>query len=207
MKEPAEDLTRELVQRAQKGDREALDELFGYYWPQILQAVRRKMGVRLRRFEDSFDVVQGTLEEALRLFPTFRWQGEGSFKYWLYTLATTKLRKDAHFFTAQKRGGGKLPEFLKTGGVTDDGFRPKDSMTSSRMAQMNERKMRVRRALEKLSPEKREILEMREYLGLSHAEIAEALGLDPDAARMRVVRAKESLVKAIMEVKKEEQLP
>jgi RNA polymerase sigma-70 factor (ECF subfamily) len=207
MKEPDEKLTRELVQRAQAGDREALDELFGYYWPQVLQAVRRKLGVKLRRFEDSFDVVQGTLEEALRVFPSFEWQGEASFKYWLYKLAHNRLRKDAHFYSAQKRGGGKLPDFLKIGGVAGEGARPKDSMTSSRLAQMNERKMRVRRALEKLAPEQREILEMREYLGLSHVEIGEALDLDPDAARMRVVRAKESLVKAIMEVKKEEQPP
>ena len=80
-------------------------------------------------------------------------------------------------------------------------------MTSSRLAQMNERKVRVRLALDKLTPEKREILEMREYLGLSHSEIGQALSIEPEAARMRVVRAKESLVKAIMEVKREAKLP
>jgi len=207
MNDRNEDLTRELVQRAQNGDHEALNELFGFYWPQVLNAVRRKMGVRLRRFQDSYDVVQDTLEEALRDFPSFRWQGEGSFKYWLYSLARNRLRKDAHFFAAQKRGGGKLPVFLKTGGVAEDALSPQESMTSSRLAQMNERKIRVRRALEKLAPDKREILEMREYLGLSHIEISEALGIETDAARMRVVRAKEALVKAIMEVRTEEQLP
>jgi len=62
MKEPDEKLTQGLVQKAQAGDRNALNELFSYYWPQVLQAVRRKMGMGLRRFVDSYDVVQGTLE-------------------------------------------------------------------------------------------------------------------------------------------------
>ena len=207
MKEPDEKLTQGLVQKAQAGDRNALNELFSYYWPQVLQAVRRKMGMGLRRFVDSYDVVQGTLEEAVRLFPTFKWQGEGSFKYWLYSLIRSRIRTDARFYAAKKRGGGKLPRFLKTGGVNDSAVHPKDSMTSSRLAQMNERKGRVRRALDKLSPDKKEILEMREYLGLSHQEIGQALGVEPDTARMRVGRAKEALVKAIMESKKEEEPP
>jgi len=203
MSSPGEDLTEELVQRAQAGDGEALNELFGYYWPQVLQAVRRSMGVKLRRFEESIDVVQSTLEEALRLFPGFRWQGEGSFKYWLYRLAQNRLRKDANFFTAEKRGGGELPAFLGTGAAGNEGFAPKDSMTSSRMAQMNEKRLRILKSLERLDEPKREVLEMREYLGLSHKEIGEALGIDTDTARMRVVRAKEALVKTMMELKRD----
>ena len=205
MSQPGKDLSKELVESAQRGDRDALNERFAFSWPQVLQAVRRKMGSRLRRFQDSYDVVQGTLEEAFRQFKNFQWQGEGSFKYWLYTLARNRLRKDAHFYSAKKRGGGKLPGFLKTGRAGDGGFRPADTMTGSRLAQMNERKIRVRLAMDRLDREKREILELREYLGLSHMEIGQALRLEPDAARMRVVRAKEALVKAIMEVKQEEQ--
>ncbi len=197
------DPTRALVQRAQSGDQEALNELFGLYWPQVLAAVRRRMGDRLRLFEESRDVVQDTLEEALRSFPSFRWQGEGSFKYWLYTLATNRIRKHAHFFSAQKRGGGKLPSFLKVGAVGQEGAGPTDSRTASRLAQMNERRIRVHRAMERLSTEQRELLEMREILGLSHGEIGQALGIGPDAARMRVVRAKETLISKIMEIKRE----
>lgn len=207
MNDRNEDLTKELVQRAQAGDRAALNELFGFYWPQVLSAVRRKMGVHLRRFQDSVDVVQDTLEEALRAFPSFRWQGEGSFKYWLYSLARNRLRKDAHFYGAQKRGGGKLPGFLKTGDIPQDAMTAGEPMTTSRLALMNERKMRVRRALDKLPADKREILEMREYLGLSHVEISEALGIEADTARMRVVRAREALIKAIMDVRREDLPP
>lgn len=198
------DPTKKLVQRAQSGDQAALNELFGYYWPQVLAAVRRKMGDRLRLFEESRDVVQDTLEDALRSFPSFRWKGEGSFKYWLYSLATNRIRKHAHFFSAQKRGGGKLPSFLKVGAVGKEGASsPRDSRTASRLAQMNERRIRVHRAMERLSAEQREIIEMREILGLSHSEIGQALGIGPDAARMRVVRAKESLINTIMEIKRE----
>ncbi len=202
------DPTQELVARAQGGDQDALNELFRLYWPQVLKAVRQRMGEKLRRFEESLDVVQDTLEEAYRSFPDFHWQGEGSFKYWLYNMALNRIRKSAHFFSAQKRGGGKLPGFLKVGAAEmDDGFRPKDSRTASRLALMNERKMRVRRALTKLTSEEREILEMREFLGLSHADIGNAFGIEPDAARMRVVRAKENLVRAIMKVRMEEREP
>jgi len=200
-------LSRDLFERAKAGDREALDELFGFYWPKVLKAVRRGMGEGLRRFVDSYDEVQGTLEEAFRLFPAFEWRGAGSFKYWLYTLARNRLKKDAKFYSAKKRGGGKLPRSLHPAGSGARRIDPADSMTGSRLAQMKERKIRVLRALEKMEPEKREILELREYLGLTHLEIAEALGLEPDAARMRVVRAREALVKAIMEVRKEEMPP
>ena len=198
------DPTRDLVARAQSGDREALNELFGFYWPQVLAAVRRRMGDRLRLYEESIDVVQDTLEQALRSFQSFRWQGEGSFKYWLYTLATNRIRKHANFFAARKRGGGRLPAFLMTGAAGEAPRGPADSRTSSRMAQMNERKLRVNRAMEKLPADKRELLEMREVLGLSHAEIGQALGIEPDAARMRVVRAKEALVRTLLSLKREE---
>jgi RNA polymerase sigma factor (sigma-70 family) len=61
--------------------------------------------------------------------------------------------------------------------------------TPSQAASADEARAWVRLALEMLDPEDRDVVLWREYQGLSFAEVAERLGLQEDAARMRFNRA------------------
>lgn len=55
----------------------------------------------------------------------------------------------------------------------------------------------VARAVEALPPEHREVVALRYLSGLSYEEVAERLGVSPGAARMRAMRAREALARAL----------
>ena len=51
----------------------------------------------------------------------------------------------------------------------------------------------IRRAIDKLPPDHREIIILRDINGLSYTEIADATGLDPGTVKSRLSRAREKL--------------
>jgi DNA-directed RNA polymerase specialized sigma24 family protein len=53
--------TQILIERAQGGDRAALNELCARYQDRVLAAVRLRMGAKLRRKVGSSDIVQNVL--------------------------------------------------------------------------------------------------------------------------------------------------
>ena len=58
--------TRNLIDRARKGEREAIEELFARIYPDLLQAVRFRLGPTLRERLDSLDIAQSVYLEAYR---------------------------------------------------------------------------------------------------------------------------------------------
>ena len=62
------DETADLVQRAQAGDPDALNDLFRRYHQTMVEVARRKLGPRLRLKEDPDDLAQTTFREATRVY-------------------------------------------------------------------------------------------------------------------------------------------
>ena len=58
--------TRSLIDRARKGEKEAIEELFARIYPDLLQAVRFRLGPTLRDRLDSLDIAQSVYLEAYR---------------------------------------------------------------------------------------------------------------------------------------------
>jgi len=86
------DEVKGLVELAQGGDAQALNELFERYHSVLVEYARRRIGTRLKWKEDPHDLAQTTFREAARDFKGYVYQGEGSFLGWLSRILQNKIR-------------------------------------------------------------------------------------------------------------------
>lgn len=188
--------TRELIQRAETGDARALEELFERHRERLLRMVRLRLDHRLRGRVDASDVLQEThLEAWRRLAEYFRDKERLPFFLWLRFLAGQKvLEMHRRHLGAQRRDArqevrlsyGPLPEVTSAAlarQLIGKGTAP------SKAAARAEMRARLQEALNSMDATDREILSLRHFEQLTHAEAARELGLSEVAARQRYVRA------------------
>ena len=166
-----------LVERASRGDGEAIDELLARHLPQLLGFVRRRAG-ELAAKESSSDVVQSVC------------RGEEAFRSWLFEAAVFKLRNRRRYWRAERRDVARERRILGADGETA----PLDavartSRTPSREAVAHEDRARLAALLEQLPERYRVAVELARIRGLGHAEIAERLGISEAASRQLLTRA------------------
>jgi RNA polymerase sigma-70 factor (ECF subfamily) len=178
----------ELLRRWHAGDREALAELVQREGPWIAERVRLRLGPLLRARAETQDYVQDAMLEILEYAPRFVTGEPGRFRALLARIIENLLR-DQHDWFAAKRRALSHEQPLPSDSILDLD-RPRDSVTRpSEHAQRAEEQAWVRLALELLEAEDRKVLLLREWDGLSFADIGRQLGLSEDAARMRFNRA------------------
>lgn len=182
------DTDKELVRRVRRGDAAAFDLLYTRYQ----HKVHGLLGRYLTRPEDVEDIAQETFIKAYRALPRFR--GESAFYTWLYRIAvnTAKNHLAARHqrvqtveLDAEDADGGDLPAALKQ----EDG--PEDTLRS------DELKTAIDDALAVLPEDLRSALTLREFNGLSYAQIAEVLDCPVGTVRSRIFRAREAVDLAI----------
>jgi RNA polymerase sigma-70 factor (ECF subfamily) len=138
-------------------------------------------------------MTQETFIKAYNSLQAFR--GDSKFSVWLFRIATnvcldflrSRNRKQTVSLSVEDDEGeeaqldiadeSQSPELLLERGLTRDA---------------------VRRGLEALPPDYRQILLLREIQGLSYEEIAAALGIESGTVKSRISRAKQTL-RAILE--------
>jgi RNA polymerase sigma-70 factor (ECF subfamily) len=155
---------RDLVEMAQRGDRDAFgvlartsaDRLFA-----IAQRILRDVG----RAEDA---VQQTLVIAWRRLPQLR--DPDRFDAWIYRLLINECYAEAR----NARQWGTPLQLL-----------PADQAERDETLSVADRD-ELDRGFRRLPPDQRSILVLRHYLGLSPAEIAETLGIPEGTARSRL---------------------
>ncbi|MCB9915541.1 MAG: sigma-70 family RNA polymerase sigma factor [Planctomycetes bacterium] len=204
MTSPASDETRpdyralevkELVNLAQAGDPEALNELFTRHYQTMLHVARMRLGARLRSKEEPDDLAQTTFREATRDFKSYTWRGEGSLLSWLIQILQNKIRDRAEFYSATKRDLSKersidaVPANAEGRGVNF--FEPpSDDLTVTMQVQQKEDFDLVRRALEELSEDHRKAITLVFFQGRSLREAGQLMdGRTEDAVRMLLRRA------------------
>ena len=122
------------------------------------------------------DIVQETLLDACRGFAGLRDADKAG--AWLYAI----LRRKAYAHRQTARQESELPD--------DQPSADPDLLEELTRGIVVEQ-------LERLSPEDREILAGKYLLGLSYQQLAESLGISNGAVRVRCLRAKEKLRKAL----------
>ncbi len=193
--------TFDLIERAQRGDAAALDELMRTHLASLRAFVRARTSADLRRREADSDLVQTVCREALRSLGDYKWQGEGSFRLWLFSLTLNKLRNKHDYHYAQKRdrhrevSGPQGYERLATAYRTVS--------TPSENAIARELVDKVEAALDRLEPAQRDVIVLSRIVGLSHKEIGEQLGKSEGAARTALNRALAKLASAMQAVERE----
>jgi RNA polymerase sigma-70 factor (ECF subfamily) len=193
----------ELIQRAARGEDEALVELFNCYRSRLRQMVRLRLDRRLQGRVDPSDVLQEAYIDISRKLPEYAGREAGPFYIWLRLVVGERLlRVHRHHLGAAMRDAtreisihrGALPEASSTslaaqllGQIT----------SASRAAQRAEMKLRVQGILNAMDPLDREVIALRHFEELSNDEVAAALGLTKSAASKRYVRAMVRLKAAI----------
>ena len=125
----------------------------------------------------SEDLVQDVFFRMLKYRQTF--QTGTSFTSWMYQIA-----RNAHIDQARKR---RL-EIVPDDETSWDNVASADAGPQERLEHAQEVKL-LRRALDRLPLEKREVLVMSRFQNLKYSEIAEVLGCEVGAVKVRVFRA------------------
>ncbi|MDR1736706.1 MAG: sigma-70 family RNA polymerase sigma factor [Oscillospiraceae bacterium] len=176
-------LEQDLIAQVQTGNHDAFERLIRLHEKRVYTIALRMTGDT----EDAFDVSQDIL---LRVYSNIgMFKGESSFSTWLYRLATNVC---LDFLRKRKRRRARETSLDgDEGGEVRD--MPDTRYTPEKAFEKLELREEIRRALDRISPEHRQILLLREISGLSYTEISKALGLEIGTVKSRIARAREQM--------------
>ena len=179
------EVDQKLVERAQRGDKQAFDLLVSKY--------QRKLARLLSRFirdaAEVEDVTQEAFIKAYRALPTFR--GDSAFYTWLYRIGINTAKNylvamgrraptstDVDADEAESFEGGEQLRDLNT---------PENELMSRQVAD------NVNQTLAELPDELRTPITLREIEGLSYEDIANIMNCPIGTVRSRIFRAREAI--------------
>jgi len=183
------DIDQQLVERVQRGDKQAFGLLVDKY--------RRKLGRLLSRFirdqAEVEDVVQEAFIKAYRALPNFR--GESAFYTWLYRIGINTAK---NYLVSM----GRRPQTSNEIEVDDaenfedgDELRTLDTPETELMTQ--EIAKTVQLAIDALPEDLKTAIVLREIEGLSYEEIATMMDCPIGTVRSRIFRARESIAERL----------
>lgn len=165
-------LTDEVLMRAVRdGDVSRLGLLFDRYHVRLHDFLSRMTGNRTA----AEDLVQDVFVRILKYRDTYR--DDGRFETWVFRIARN-ARAD---YFRRVRLVEALPDAVEDQPADDPG--PASQLEHQRDA------ARLRRALQQLREDRRELIVLARYQGMKHEEIAELLGIEVGAVKVRLHRA------------------
>ena len=187
-------MTREqevqIVQRVLQGDVNAFEKLVLEYEKSVYAITQRMTG----NAEDAADMTQETFIKAYNSLSSFR--GDSKFSVWLYRIATnvcldflrSRSRKPTVSLSVEDDDGEEVELDIAD-----------ESQSPERLLERGLTRDAVRRGLNALSPEYRQILLLREIQGLSYEEISDVLTLEVGTVKSRIFRARKRLCAFLLE--------
>ncbi len=202
---PARDNEHSLLAAARRGDEGAYGTLVAPYRPALLAHCYRMLG----SVHDAEDALQDVLLQAWRGLPGFA--ERSSFRSWMYTIATNACLKmierrrrrvlPADYAPAtpgHERPGAPLVESIWIEPFPDDALAA-DASPASRYEQRESIELAFIAALQHLPPRQRAVLILREVLGFSGREVADALESTPAAVYSALQRAHKAVDARLVE--------
>jgi RNA polymerase sigma-70 factor (ECF subfamily) len=179
------EIDRQLVVRAQRGDKQAFELLVEKY--------QRKLARLLSRFirdpAEVEDVTQEAFIKAYRALPAFR--GDSAFYTWLYRIGINTAK---NYLMAM---GRRAPTSTEVEAEDAEGFEEgeqlRDINTPESVLLSNEIARTVNATIEQLPEELRTAIQMREIEGMSYEDIAKAMDCPIGTVRSRIFRAREAI--------------
>src|SRR5512143_3071088 len=174
----------QLVERLRAGDDAAFEAIVRQYGGRMLAAARRL----LRSEDDAADAVQEAFLAAFKSIDGF--QGAARLSTWLHRIvinaALMKVRSASR--RPEESLEDLLPRFDADGYWTDTVH--EWSSGSEELLERRETRVLVRRCIERLPEAYRTVLMLRDIEDLDTDEVAEILGITPNATKIRLHRAR-----------------
>ncbi len=158
----------ELIERARRGDSDAVCALYRMHAPRVYTVVRRLAG------DDALaeDWAQEVWMQALRALPGFR--GESRFATWLHRIAVNRA--------LHRRRGRARKADREVALDVDHPARPVSEDALLRL--------RLERAMSRLPARMREVLVLHDVEGFTHEQIGERLGVAPGTCKSQLFKAR-----------------
>lgn len=177
---------KQLVERVQRGDKQAFDLLVLKYQHRIIKLVSRY----IRDPSDAMDVAQDAFLKAYRALPNFR--GESAFYTWLYRIAINTAKnylvmQSRHLLETEVNPESEEGEQFELESTL------KEYSTPENMVLTDEIQATIVAAIDNLPDDLRTAILLREVEGLSYEEIANVMGCPVGTVRSRIFRARESV--------------
>src|SRR5262245_29700155 len=172
-----------LITRAQRGDPQALRELFERFRGDVTRVAFRVLGPT----PDLEDVVQEAFVQLYRALPSY--QRHAKFSTWLYRVVTNVARMHRRRARSRPQLESRSSEQLER--------HPHASGQPDAEAERAERQRAPYRHLEALSERKRTVLVLHDLVGLPASEIAEIVAAPVLTVRTRLFYARRELYAAL----------
>ena len=178
-------LSQKLVEKSQKGDKQAFGILVEKYQMKLHRLISRMV----RDQSEIDDIVQDSFIKAYRAINNFR--GDSAFYTWLYRIGINTAKN--HLVSL-----GRRPKALDSIEIEeienfDDASELKNRETPETVMMSNQIAVTVNNAIDHLPSELKEAISMRELDGLSYEEISEIMGCPIGTVRSRIFRAREAI--------------
>lgn len=184
---------RELIRRAQRGNRAAFDALVRLYDHEVLRLALKLVGSP----EEAQDLYQEAFLKVYRSLALFRF--DSRFSTWLYRVVMNvcldHLRRQKGRSEVQPPANPESDtEYFQT--VADDrpGLNPERSLKGREIAG------RIQSALQGLNPRERMVFELRHYQGMKLRAIGELCGTTEETAKNCLFRATQKLRVALADL-------
>lgn len=181
-------MTREremaVIQKVKDGEVNAFEELMAAYEKNVYNLALRMV----KSPEDAADMSQEAFIKAYNNLDNFR--AESKFSVWLYRIVSNVC---LDFLRRQSRRGTVSLSMEDDDGDDVQLDIADESQSPERLLERQLTKDAVRRGLETLPPDARQILLLREIQGLSYEEISDVLGIEVGTVKSRIFRARKKL--------------
>ena len=183
------EIDRQLVTRAQQGDRQAFNLLVVKY--------QRKLARLLSRFirdpAEVEDVTQEAFIKAYRALPAFR--GDSAFYTWLYRIGINTAKN--YLMALGRRAPTSTEVEAEDAEGFEEGEQLRDINTPESVLLSNEIAETVNSTIQQLPEELQQAIQMREIEGMSYEEIAQAMNCPIGTVRSRIFRAREAIAERL----------
>jgi RNA polymerase sigma-70 factor (ECF subfamily) len=181
----AREVDQQLVERAQRGDKQAFELLVMKYQRKLARVIARLV----RNGAELDEVTQEAFIKAYRSLPSFR--GESAFYTWLYRIAINCAK---NYLVARKRQLPALSDLNNDDADAADASELVADFSTPETELENKQIIEsVNQTLEGLPSEIATAITLREIQGLSYEEIADIMDCPIGTVRSRIFRGREAI--------------
>ncbi|WP_153915363.1 RNA polymerase sigma factor RpoE [Shewanella sp. TC10] len=179
---------QQLVERVQRGDKNAFNLLVQKYQNKVMSLISRY----IRNQADIADVAQEAFIKAYRALPNFR--GESAFYTWLYRIAVNTAK---NHLVSQGRKTPANSVDAEEAEYYEGSDALKEFASPERLVLSDEINKVIFETLETLPEELKIAISLRELDGMSYEDIANIMDCPVGTVRSRIFRARESIDKKL----------